>query len=252
MLKIKLVILITILLVADTIAQNKNEFISDQGVVITYKLDLLLNGKRKDKYKLTIKTINPMETDLFYAVKLHKNDQRKWIPSVVPMERSFAKIKVKNSLGWFGDGVPLIGDKTNIRLENDYILFKLEKDKEYSYDLFFKVKSNSKPIINNSFLKYLLIKDKFDLEFNSKMIDGKYMSSCDAILIDLHFRNSKKKGDYLVQVVNGKEYVWLRRNIATFTREDDSEYWLTFDKRKMRFSYSSPDGTICKWNKEYI
>lgn len=249
--KTKLLFIIAFLLIANKVSsQEEKQLASRDGVTVSYQLILENEGKKKDSYILIVNTENTSDTDLYYNVELHKDNNGNWALPILPEQKGFTKIKVRNSTGWFGDGQSLIGEQTDYITTNNSILFKIKKGNIYSEETDFRVKKGNKPLITNTYLRRLKKIEEFDLKISSKMLDGNYISSCGNMQINISSGNSTERGDFLTQTTNGKQFIWLRSTTTTFVRENNSDYSLTYNKNNGTFTYSTSDGITCNWKKE--
>jgi len=230
-------------------SQEEIKLAKKNGVKITYQLLLKEEGKKKDKYILIVNAVNETETDLLYKVPLSKNDENEWELPIIPEELGFTKIKVRNSTGIFGNGQSIIGEQSQYLTSGNSRLFVIRSGEIYSHETTFKVKSGDIPLITNSFSRSFKTLNNFDLKISSKMLNGDYTSSCGNIKLNISLQKSDDKGEYLIQTTNGKQFVWIRSNETTFSRENNSDYSLTFNKNNNTYTYSTSDGISCIWTK---
>ena len=228
-------------------AQEEKKLSSKYDVDITYSLILQEQGKKKDKYILIVNATNNSKEDLYYSVKNEKDKNVLAMNSLMSGSYGFTKIKVRNSTGLFGDGKSIVGEKTNLITTNNNLLYLVKSGGIYTYETKFKVKKGVKPIVTNSFFKVLKTIDNFDLAISPTMLNGKYISSCGEVKIEIKAGSSAEKGDYLVQTTNGKQFIWLRSSSNTFVRENNKELTLTFHKSSNTYTYFSSDGISCTW-----
>ncbi|MGG8495930.1 hypothetical protein ACQY1Q_05915 [Tenacibaculum sp. TC6] len=235
-----------LLITINSFCQEKIEIAEKGGLKISYQLIKEEEGKKKDSYIIILSAENTNDNNLFYAVQLMKDAANKWnIPN--GDEKFYSKLKVRNSTGWFGNGIGISGEKTQLITTDNKLIFEIKKNEVYTKETSFKVKKGVKPLITNTFLKTFSKLDDFDLKISSNMIDGKYLSSCGNLTIDISSQTSNERGDFLIQTTNGKQFIWLRKSETTFIREENQGFTLIFDKVKQSFIYSTSDGVVCNW-----
>ncbi|WP_405293710.1 hypothetical protein [Algibacter sp. Ld11] len=247
--KITTTIILSLLLIMKVSSQDEKQIASKDGVNVSYQIILEEESKKKDKYILIVNYENVSDQDLYYEVQLTKDSEGQLSLPIIPEEKAFTKIKVRNSTGLFGDGQSLIGDATDLITTSNTLLFELKQGDVSSQETTFKVKSGVKPLITNTYLKSIKSIDEFDLKISSKMLNGDYISSCGNLKININSGNSEEDGDYLLQTTNGKQFIWLRSSETTFTRKNNSDYTLTFNKHNNTFTYATSDGITCSWDK---
>jgi len=242
-------LLLLLLLTINVSAQEEKVLGSKNGIKITYQLLLEQEGKKKDKYILIVNAINDTQSNLFYEVPLSKDTNGKWILPIIPEQKGFTKISVRNSTGLFGNGQSIIGDQTKLLTTNNSILYEIKRGEIYTQETTFKVRKGNKPLITNLFSKTLKDLEVFDLQLSADMLKGDYLSSCGNLKVNINVSNSPEKGDYLIQTTNGKQFLWLRSSETTFTRENSQDFTLTFNKDNNTYNYSTSDGISCSWTK---
>lgn len=246
-----LLVFVLSLFLTKSFSQAETLLASDFGINISYQLVLEKEGKKKNTYLLIINAENVSETSLFYSVQLHKNDKKEWILPVVPKEKSFTRVKITNANTFFGSSKLLFGDKTKHELKDNQSLLELKKGKVYTEKMRFKIKSDIQPKITNTFLRSLKKIENFEFKLGATVLDGNYVSNCSDDTINLEFHQSKKREDNTItEVMNGEKYIWIRFNRTTFIRKDNPDYWLTYNEKQKTFSFSTPEGTTCNWEKE--
>lgn len=219
------------------------------GIEVSYQLLLSDEGKKKDQYILIANAINTTSKDFYYSVPLIKGSNGKYTLSPFGQEKGFTKVKVRNSTGLFGDGQSIIGELTKMFTVNKHVLFVVKKGETYSEETKFKVKKGVKPLITNTFSKVFKDLSDFDLEISKEMLDGSYTSSCGDFILTIEANENVEKGDFLIQTVNGKKFIWLRDNNLAFKREDVKGYSIIYNKENLSFKYSANDGVKCNWVK---
>ena len=77
-----------------------------------------------------------------------------------------------------------------------------------------------------------------------------HISSCGNIRLNLNASKDETGRDIVVQTINGKQFVWIRKTEDTFVRQNCNEATLTFNKNNNSFQYSTIDGVYCDWIKD--
>ncbi|WP_405369792.1 hypothetical protein [Nonlabens sp. Asnod2-A12] len=229
-------------------AQEETTLASKNGIKITYQLLLEEETKRKDKYILIVTTTNTNDQDLYYEIPMLTPDFKNSIEMNASLA-NFAKIKIRNSTGMFGDGVSVTGEETTLLTTANTSLMLIRSGEMLHSETTFKVRSGKKPLITNSFTRLFKPLNEFDLQISSAMIDGNYTSTCGNILINIESGKDPTKGDIIIQTVNGKQFTWLRTTDTTFIRENNDGYTLSYNQNKESFHYSTSDGISCTWEK---
>jgi len=238
-----------IFLSINTNAQEEKVLAKKNGIKISYQLLLEKSSKKNDKYILIINAENTGDKDLFYEVNLYKNKDGKLRLPILPEDRGFTKIKIRNAKGLFSKGKSIIGDNTKYLTTNIDKLFVVKKGDIYTIETTFKIKKGQKPLITNTFTASLNLLEDYDLKINSNMLEGSYTSNCGNTIININSKQSSEKGSYLIQTTNGKQFIWVKKSDDTFTRENNNDYTLTFNKNDNSFLYSTTDGITCNWIK---
>ena len=247
-LKIVSVFILTIICNLNLFSQEEVTIGSKENVIITYQLTKLEENPKKDKYLISVSSQNKNDFDLYYPLAILKNADG--TENVNPYASTgFAKIVIRNSTGWFGDGKQIVGQQTKVRTESNELLVVLEKQKIYNFETEFNVKHGETPIITNSYLNTLRKLSEFNIMLDDSFINGVWTSSCGNNTILLTFVDVAN-GKILLQSVNGKQIRWVKQTATTFIKETDTNSTLTFNKGENKFYYTSSDGNNCEWAKK--
>jgi hypothetical protein len=229
-------------------SQEEIKIGSKENVIITYQLTKLVENPKKDKYLISVSSQNKNDFDLYYPLALMKNANGTESVNLF-LATGFAKITIRNSTGWFGDGKQIEGQQTKIKTENNELLVILEKQKIYNFETEFNVKHGDTPIITNSYLNTVRKLSEFNLMLDDSFINGVWNSNCGNNTISLTFIDVENV-KILLQSVNGKQIRWIKQSATTFIKESDSNSTLSFSKAENKFYYTSSDGNNCEWNKK--
>ncbi len=218
------------------------------GVKVSYQLMLKDKGKKKDKYLMIIKLENTSSNDYYNGIPLTiEEDGTASLPLILD-DYAFALIKVRNGAGMFGNSIGILGDYTQFVTEDNKQLIVIKAGSVYNGEVTFKVKTGETPMITNTFGNMRKIGD-FKIKMFSSLLNGDYTSDCGNFVLNLSAESSPEKGDYLIQTVNGNQFIWLRKSETTFVREMGEGYSLTYNKHDKTFTYSTTDGLTCVWKK---
>lgn len=221
---------------------------NQQGIEISYQLTTLEKGDKKDKYLVAITAVNKGNEDLYYGVAIVKDANGQESFGILP-QLGFSKISIRNSTGWFGDGKDVMGEQTILRTEDNANLFVFFKEKILNFEFEFNTKSGVTPIITNSYIKTLRPLNTFNIALNDAIINGTWISTCGNSMNSLVF-SADASGQFINQSVNGRQFKWIRRNVTEFTKENDSNSTLTYNKSNNTFIYANAEGVSCEWNKK--
>lgn len=221
---------------------------NQNGFEIAYKAQKLNEGK-KDEWLVTVTAINKTEKPLYYALQTMKQNNGSITAS--PLATLFSsKVTVRNAVGFLAaDGVKIKGEESELFTENKTsILYKYDADRIYNYENTINIKHGDTPIITITHYYPLKNLSEFNIETSSALIDGDYKTSCAQTTFSLSLKDQNNQ-TILIQSINGKQIKWIKTSATLFTKENDSNTTLSYNKEKKTFSYSSSDGINCEWSK---
>jgi hypothetical protein len=221
---------------------------NQNGFEIAYKAQKLEEGK-KDKWLVTVTAINKTDKPLYYALATMKQKDGSW--AVGPFETVFSsKVEVRNATGFLSsDGVKIKGETSDLFTENKTsILYKYDAGRIYNYENTINVKHGDTPIITVSHFYPLKVANEFNMEASSALIDGDYKTTCGQMMFSLLLQDRNNRA-VLIQSINGKQIKWIKTSATLFTKENDTNTTLSYNKEKKVFSYSSSDGVNCEWSR---
>jgi hypothetical protein len=223
--------------------------LSDQnGFEIVYKAQKLGEGK-KDEWLVTVTAINKTDKPLYYA--LQTMNQNNGATTVNPLAGLFSsKVTVRNAVGFLSaDGVKIKGEESELFTENKTsILYKYDAGRIYNYENTINIKHGDTPIITITHFYPLKNLSEFNIETSSALIDGDYKTSCVQTTFSLSLKDQNNQ-TVLIQSINGKQIKWIKTSATLFTKENDTNTTLSYNKEKKTFSYSSSDGVTCEWSR---
>ena len=228
--------------------QNSVEIANIDNVKIQYSLTKLESKETKEKYLIQVNVINNNSYPMYYVVPGLVAQDKSIVIDVLNL--NFAKIKIRNSTGLFGDGIGLSGDNSNMKTINNGFLFVLMPGKIYNSETTFKVKTGEDPLVTNTVKANLNKLLNFDVKINSTNVNGIWSSTCSSMDLSLTFEENIGGISYIIQSVNGKQSKWLKQTEMNFTRENDNSTTLTYQKANNTFLFSSSDGISCTLTKK--
>ena len=235
--------------VGSLFSQNAIELANIDNVKITYTLTKLEAKETKDKYLIQVNLTNTNSYPIYYSVPGLVNADKS--VTMDPFSLSFAKVKIRNSTGLFGDGIGLAGDNTQMMTTTNGFIHVILPGKIYNSETTFKVKKDEVPLVTNTIKHNLNKLSNYDIRINAATINGLWSSSCTTINMTLAFEeNVAGAVPYILQSVNGKQIKWLKQTEITFTRENDNSTTLSYQKSSNTFLYSSADGISCTLTKK--
>jgi hypothetical protein len=229
-------------------SQNAILLSNQDGFEIVYKAQKLEEGK-KDKWLVTVTAINKTDKPLYYALATMK--QKDGSAAVSPFETSFSsKVEVRNATGLLSsDGVKIKGEASDLFTENKIsLLYKYDAGRIYNYESTINIKHGDTPIVTVSHFYPLKTVNEFNIEASSALIDGDYKTTCGQTIFSLSLQEQNNK-TVLIQSINGKQIKWIKTSATLFTKENDVNTTLSYNKGKKTFSYSSSDGVSCEWSR---
>lgn len=227
----------------ETVLSNQN------GFEISYKAQKLSSGK-KDKWLMSVTAVNKTSNPLYYGVATSKLTDGSY--SVNPLVGQFSsRVTVRNATGFLSsDGVKIRGEQTYFVTETkDAILFQYEPGRIYNYENEINVKGGDTLIVTVTHFYQLRELNDFNIAISSTFIDGDYNTSCGGTTFSLTL-HEQSGSTWMIQTINGKQIKWLKRTATQFTRENDINTTLSYNRIKGKFTYSSSDGINCEWNKQ--
>jgi hypothetical protein len=249
--KTKLFLIITLISFTKLIGQEEKKIAVKDSVEITYQLLLKGHTSKKDKYILIANAINKSNTDKFYAAPLAKNNPEGHMSTTQTGDSGFTRLKVRNSTGIFGNGASIKGEPTYLLTTSNEAIYVIRKGNSYSQETSFRVIKGNKPLITNTFTKTFQKLSYYDLRLTPKMISGDYVSNCGDIRLNLNASKDETGRDIVIQTINGKQFIWIRKTEDTFVRKNNcNEATLTYNKNNNSFQYSTIDGVYCDWIKD--
>ena len=230
-------------------SQAPVELANIDNVKISYTLTKLESTDKKDKYLIQVTLVNSNSTPIYYAIPGIVNADK--TITMDPFNDKFAKVKIRNSTGLFGDGIGLSGDNTGLVSTNNSFIYVLHPGKIYNSETTFKVKTGELPIVTNTVKQNLNQLSYYDLQINRSMIDGLWKSTCTSVDMSMAFQEMTGTSPaVIIQSVNGKQIKWLKQTEITFTRENDNSTTLSYQKASNSFLFSSSDGITCTLTKK--
>jgi hypothetical protein len=234
--------------ISQIFGQNAVEIANVDNVKIQYSLTRLESKETKEKYLIQVNVVNNNSYPMYYVVPGIVNEDKS--VTMDPLNLNFAKIKIRNSTGLFGDGIGLAGDNSNMKTISNGFLFALMPGKIYNFETTFKVKTGDLPLVTNTVKSNLNKLSNFDVKINSANINGIWSSTCSSMDLSLTFEENIGGISYIIQSVNGKQSKWLKQTEMNFTRENDNSTTLTYQKANNTFLFSSSDGISCTLTKK--
>jgi hypothetical protein len=234
--------------ISQIFGQNAVEIANVDNVKIQYSLTRLESKETKEKYLIQVNVVNNNNYPMYYVVPGIVNEDKS--VTMDPLNLNFAKIKIRNSTGLFGDGIGLSGDNSNMKTISNGFLFALMPGKIYNFETTFKVKTGDLPLVTNTVKSNLNKLSNFDVKINSANINGIWSSTCSSMDLSLTFEENIGGISYIIQSVNGKQSKWLKQTEMNFTRENDNSTTLTYQKANNTFLFSSSDGISCTLTKK--
>ncbi len=234
--------------ISQIFGQNAVELANVDNVKIQYSLTKLETKETKEKYLIQVNVVNNNSYPMYYVVPGIVNEDKS--VTMDPLNLNFAKIKIRNSTGLFGDGIGLAGDNSNMKTISNGFLFALMPGKIYNFETTFKVKTGDLPLVTNTVKSNLNKLSNFDVKINSANINGIWSSTCSSMDLSLTFEENIGGISYIIQSVNGKQSKWLKQTEMNFTRENDNSTTLTYQKANNTFLFSSSDGISCTLTKK--
>ncbi len=234
--------------ISQIFGQNAVELANVDNVKIQYSLTKLESKETKEKYLIQVNVVNNNSYPMYYVVPGIVNEDKS--VTMDPLNLNFAKIKIRNSTGLFGDGIGLAGDNSNMKTISNGFLFALMPGKIYNFETTFKVKTGDLPLVTNTVKSNLNKLSNFDVKINSANINGIWSSTCSSMDLSLTFEENIGGISYIIQSVNGKQSKWLKQTEMNFTRENDNSTTLTYQKANNTFLFSSSDGISCTLTKK--
>lgn len=228
--------------------QNSVEIANIDNVKIQYTLTKLESKESKEKYLIQVNVVNNNDYPMYYLLPGYVAQDKSIM--IATLNVNFAKIKVRNSTGLFGDGIGLSGDNSNMKTINNGFLFVLSPGKIYNSETTFKVKTGEEPLVTNTVNFNLNKLSNFDVKINSANVNGICGSTCSSMDLSLTFEENIGGISYIIQSVNGKQSKWLKQTEINFTRENDNSTTLTYQKANNTFLFSSSDGISCTLTKK--
>ncbi|MCF6182301.1 hypothetical protein [Lutibacter sp.] len=249
--KTKLFLIITLISFTKLISQQEKRIAVKDSVEITYQLLLKGHSSKKDKYILIVNAINKSNTDKFYTAPMAKSAREGHVTATQSGDSGFTRIKVRNSTGLFGNGASIKGEFTDLITTDNEAIYVIRKGDIYTQETSFRVLRGDIPLITNTFTKIFEDLSRYDLRLTPKMINGDYVSNCGNIRLNLNTSKDETGRDIVIQTINGKQFIWIRRSEDTFVRKNNcNEATLTFNKTTNSFQYSTVDGVYCDWVKD--
>lgn len=247
----KTVIYLTLFLLASTFGFSQEEKVlsNQNGFEIKYQAQKLSEGN-KDKWLITVTAINNNKDQIFYVLPTLKQNDGSYTFNAFANQFS-SKVTVRNATGFLAsDGVKIKGEITNVFTEGKGgILAKFDPGRIYNYENTINVKSGETPIVTISHFYPLKRLNEINIEVSSALIDGDYKNNCGGNVFSLSLKEENGKS-YLFQSVNGKQIKWIKTSASLFSKENDSNSTLSYNKEKRTFAYSSSDGINCEWTKQ--
>lgn len=241
-------ILTALLLVATLTSVAQERVISTQdGFEIKYTSKKLSEGS-KDKYLITVTAINRNAYPLFYGVATTNNNGTVTVNAL--LNQYSEKVTVRNATGFLAsDGVKIKGELLDLFTEGKaQQLYKYDADKPYNYENEINVKHGDTPIITVTHTYSLKPLSRFNIEASAAMLDGTYKNGCGNTTFSIAVQTNQAV-TVLVQTVNGKQVRWIKNSATSFTKENDPNSTLSYNKEKNSFLYSNADGVSCEWSK---
>ncbi|PHR69712.1 MAG: hypothetical protein COA67_09925 [Lutibacter sp.] len=241
----RIVIIATLLLSVGAVAQEEIKVGSKYGVDINYTLLKTKEAKKKDVYLIVATATNTNDYDLYYTAR----------KVGTAYDNSFTKIKVRNATGIFSKGRSIHGNNLNVKT-TEGLLSVIKAGEIYNFENTFRVKKGVKPMITNTFIRQLKNYEDFTILLNASAVNGEWKTSCGSGSMSLDYGSQNLKNgieektvDAISQVVNGKQFVWLKIADNSFVRQDNNEYTLSYNNDTGMFKYSTSDGITCDWSK---
>lgn len=245
----KKIVLLLLLLTIQSYGQESIIIGKKDDVEISYQLTSISKGDKKDKYLIVVSAINKGSFDLYYEVPVFKDDKGMDSFGIVP-DIGFSKITIRNTTGWFTDGVAVAGTQTTSKTEGGDVLFTLPKNKLMSFEFEFNTKAGIAPVITNTYIRGIQPLASFDVALNEAAVNGSWTSSCNKNnLNELKLSVDSTGKQYILQNVNGREFKWLKKSNTEFTKENDINSTLIYNKSSKAFAYQNSDGSSCTWTK---
>ncbi len=230
-------------------SQTPIELANIDNVKISYTLTKLEATDKKDKYLIQVTLVNTSSNSVYYAIPGIVNADK--TVTMDPFNDKFAKVKIRNSTGLFGDGIGLSGDNTGLITTGNGFVYVLYPGKMYNSETTFKVKSGEVPIVTNTVKQNLNQLSNYDLQINRSMIDGLWKSTCTSVDMSLSFVDMTGTSPAnIIQSVNGKQIKWIKQTDITFIKENDNSTTLSYQKATNSFLFSSSDGISCTLTKK--
>jgi hypothetical protein len=190
---------------------------------------------------------NTTESDLYYEVPLSAQLNGNYGVGML-QNKSFALSTVRNSTGLMNENISFSGNETKFITADRKVLFLIPKGGQIIGKQEFKVKSGEAPVLENRFLFSFRKLEFFQLEVTDYLIQGVWKTSCGTPEIMLTVSNQGTEKT-IIQTVNGKQIFWKKSAPNVFRKTNDEEVTLTFNMAKRVFTYVSPEGIVCNWNK---
>jgi hypothetical protein len=231
-----------------TFGQTEIILSNQNGFEISYKAQKLSEGK-KDKWLITVSAVNKTDAPLLYPVLTMKQTDGSIILN--PFAGQFSsKVTVRNATGFLSsDGVKIKGEITNLFTEKKAsILFLYEPGRIYNYENTINIKHADIPIVTVTHFYPLKKISDFNVEMSAKFIDGDYETSCGKMTFSVTLQEQSST-TYLIQSISGKQIIWIKATSTQFTKQNDANTTLSYNKLKGTFAYSSSDGITCEWSK---
>lgn len=230
-------------------AQSPIELANIDNVKISYTLTKLESTDKKDKYLIQVTLVNANSNPVYYAIPGIVNADK--TVTMDPFNDKFAKVKIRNSTGLFGDGIGLSGDNTGLVTTGNGFVYVIHPGKMYNSETTFKVKTGEAPIVTNTVKQNLNQLSNYDLQINRSMIDGLWKSTCTSVDMSLSYvEMTGTSPASIIQSVNGKQIKWIKQTDITFVRENDNSTTLSYQKATNSFLFSSSDGISCTLTKK--